>query len=435
MNAFLWGFVSAVSLPLGTIIALRFRPGRFVTSSLMAFGAGALLFALSIELFGASLHHMESEGRMYVVVIILGAVLGGLLFDFCNQMLNNRGAFLRKWSTTKRHLSRHRIKNIQGVLAQLSRIKMFQSLSPAEMASLVQNLRSFDFEAGADVFKEGDTGDSLYIIVSGEAEVKGTDQPNIATLGPDDVFGELAVLVVEKRIATVSAKTDLRTYRLDKADFDYLIKNNPNLEKPFESVAREHIDNLVKRDDVNLNQSWQEECYGHLRDLIAPLTETDMDHQRKEAAKKKGAAMAIWLGILIDAIPESLVIGMLATAAGGMSMAFVVSVFLANFPEAMSGSVGMQKAGMKGISIFMMWMSICLITGIGAFLGSIIFGGHDHMAASTVYFVAGIEGLAAGAMLTAIAETMLPEAFEQGGAIVGFMTLLGFISAMSVKLF
>ena len=57
------------------------------------------------------------------------------------------------------------------------------------------------------------------------------------------------------------------------------------------------------------------------------------------------------------------------------------------------------------------------------------------MAAGTVYFVAGIEGLAAGAMLTAIAETILPEAFEQCGAIVGFMTLLGFVSAMAVKLF
>ncbi len=49
-------------------------------------------------------------------------------------------------------------------------------------------------------------------------------------------------------------------------------------------------------------------------------------------------------------------------------------------------------------------------------------------------WIAGIEGLAAGAMLTMVAETMLPEAFEQGGAIVGFATLIGFLTALTVKI-
>jgi zinc transporter ZupT len=45
-----------------------------------------------------------------------------------------------------------------------------------------------------------------------------------------------------------------------------------------------------------------------------------------------------------------------------------------------------------------------------------------------------VEGLAAGAMLTAIAESMLPEAFEHGGAITGFACLCGFLASMMVKL-
>jgi len=48
-------------------------------------------------------------------------------------------------------------------------------------------------------------------------------------------------------------------------------------------------------------------------------------------------------------------------------------------------------------------------------------------------FLAGIEGAAAGAMLTMIAETMLPEAYEQGGTIVGLATLAGFLAALFVK--
>ena len=47
--------------------------------------------------------------------------------------------------------------------------------------------------------------------------------------------------------------------------------------------------------------------------------------------------------------------------------------------------------------------------------------------------VLGIESLAAGAMLTMIAETMLPEAFEQGGSVVGLSTLAGFLATLFVK--
>ena len=51
----------------------------------------------------------------------------------------------------------------------------------------------------------------------------------------------------------------------------------------------------------------------------------------------------------------------------------------------------------------------------------------------TLFFLFGIEGLAAGAMLTMIAETMLPEAYVQGGAVVGMSTLFGFLACLFVK--
>jgi len=68
-----------------------------------------------------------------------------------------------------------------------------------------------------------------------------------------------------------------------------------------------------------------------------------------------------------------------------------------------------------------------VLTGIGAFFGSIFFVGAPH------YLVAFVEGVAAGAMLTMIAETMLPEAYHKGGAITGFATLLGFLAAIFFK--
>jgi len=80
-----------------------------------------------------------------------------------------------------------------------------------------------------------------------------------------------------------------------------------------------------------------------------------------------------------------------------------------------------------------MWISLCLLTGIGALVETIILPAHPTGAA--VYVVFAIEGLAAGAMLTMIAETMLPEAYEPGGrGVVGLSTLAGFLAAMAVKL-
>ena len=68
-----------------------------------------------------------------------------------------------------------------------------------------------------------------------------------------------------------------------------------------------------------------------------------------------------------------------------------------------------------------------MITGIGAYAGNIFFVGAPPM------LFAIVNGMAAGAMLTMIAETMLPEAFYKGGSIIGFCTLCGFLAAIFFK--
>ena len=87
---------------------------------------------------------------------------------------------------------------------------------------------------------------------------------------------------------------------------------------------------------------------------------------------------------------------------------------------------------MKLVKIYIMWGSIVLLTGIGAFIGATMFP--VEPTGSLLFFVIAIEGLAAGAMLTMIAETMLPEAFEQGGSVIGLSTLAGFLSALVIKI-
>merc|ERR1712060_868777 len=138
----------------------------------------------------------------------------------------------------------------------------------------------------------------------------------------------------------------------------------------------------------------------------------------------------IWLGILIDGVPESFVMGILCnTASQGRLLAFVVGVFLANFPEAMSSAGTMRLHGMKKRVIMVMWSSITVLTGVGAFIGATVFlpGSTDDPAVQKI--IAAIEGLCGGAMLCMIANTVLPEAFEQGGDVTGLSALMGFLVA------
>jgi len=150
----------------------------------------------------------------------------------------------------------------------------------------------------------------------------------------------------------------------------------------------------------------------------------------------QNAAIMIWLGIGLDGIPESFVLGILANARDMPSLiTFVVGVFLANLPEAMSSSAIMSSYGMKSRVIMLMWTAIFIGTGIGAGLGALAFPpvGPEGRSDGIKMTIAGIEGMCGGAMLTMIASTVLPEAFEHGGSMIGVACLFGFLAALLTK--
>jgi CRP-like cAMP-binding protein len=447
LTGFFWGTVSAVSLPLGAVIGLWTKPSRKITSALMAFGAGALLFALTIELFGHALHvasdqHGSIVDTWVIVVTMIGAVAGGLLFELLNQILNNQGAFLRKGVLIKKYITKEKRQQAKNMFRSLSRIKVLHSLPAEEVIKLIPYIKKAEFKKEETIFEEGDIGDRLYFIVSGKVNVTraaiGKSKP-IATLGPGNIFGEIALFVSQTRKATVIAETPIKVWQILKSDFDYLLQNSSSLQKAFGEIVHERIQDLSQKEAVlpEEAQRWEGEALKKFARISIGVSDEDIQTAAEEHKKKSGAALSIWLGIALDAIPESLVIGMLVVAAAAeqkmMSLAFIAGVFLANLPEAMSSAVTMRKNMEKVNKIFWMWMSLCIMTGIGAFCGALIFPPHPE--GWLRYFIFCIEGIAAGAMLTMIAETMLPEAFEQGGGtIVGLSTLTGFLAAFAVKL-
>jgi CRP-like cAMP-binding protein len=103
-------------------------------------------------------------------------------------------------------------------LAILSRSPLFEMLSNQELEYVADLSRPRRFSAGQVIFEEGELGDSLYVIVSGEMEVHRRDaqggQQVLTRLGPPDFFGEMSLIDKEYRSATVKAKTDAELLQL-----------------------------------------------------------------------------------------------------------------------------------------------------------------------------------------------------------------------------
>jgi ZIP family zinc transporter len=108
---------------------------------------------------------------------------------------------------------------------------------------------------------------------------------------------------------------------------------------------------------------------------------------------------------------------------GAINAAFLAAVFISNLPEGVAGTVNLEASGRSRRTIFWMWAILVLISAVCAGVGYLI-----------IHLLPGADGrlaqaFAAGAMLTMLADAMMPEAFEHGGKLVGIMTVMGFLVA------
>ncbi|HEX2740242.1 MAG TPA: ZIP family zinc transporter [Rubrobacter sp.] len=144
--------------------------------------------------------------------------------------------------------------------------------------------------------------------------------------------------------------------------------------------------------------------------------------RRKNSADKQGdSATAIAIGALLDGIPESAAIGISLLGGGEISAALVAAVFLSNVPEGLSSASGMKQAGRSIPHIIGLWGGVTMVSAVAALLG------YFFLAGAPANVVASIQSFAAGAILTMLASTMMPEAFEEGGEVVGLVTAVGFL--------
>jgi ZIP family zinc transporter len=141
-----------------------------------------------------------------------------------------------------------------------------------------------------------------------------------------------------------------------------------------------------------------------------------------------GSGPAIVLGAVLDGIPESIVLGLGLLSGTGVSLAFIFAVFLSNLPEGIAGTKGLTASGWTARRVIELWLLVVAVSATASLAGYAVF---DSASGSTVAFVLAFAG---GAVLTMLADTMAPEAFEHAGPEVGLMTTAGFALAFALHL-
>jgi zinc transporter ZupT len=421
LDAFLFGLISAAALPLGALLSFKWTPKPRILASMMAIGAGALLAALTIDLVAVSV----DKGHYYPLAI--GMICGGIFFVILNTVVNNKGGFLRKTATTITHIIAAQNKRQKMVFRKLSKVSFFHGLSPAQANLLIPYLNRFHYRQGKIMVHEGDPGDLFFIIEDGGAIIM-DDQKNEVSglLKKNETYGIVEMMTGITHNFTVVVKEDMHAWVINKESLDRVISLNPHLAKEIKSLVTEKIHLLELKGEIaeDKSENWYREAYSHFDEKKSTVTQSDVN---EEAKQHGNPSLAIWLGILLDGIPESLVIGSSLLIHPSISLSLLAGLFLSNFPESLSSSVGMRRQKMGNMKILLMWTSIMIITGIGALAGSLFF---ENVSPSVFALV---DGMAAGAMLTMIAETMLPEAFHIGGSVTGLSALAGFLATLLFK--
>jgi len=363
--ALVLGLLSGTSLPIGAWLGCVFSPvSEKVCGCWMAFGAGALLFAVTVELYGHALKEV-AEGKSGMVEMwttIFGAFCGAAFYLVINRWLENYLKADGGTTTTPRcdkledeEMPRETDPLISPVAKQGSLSAREESPIPAKAKSMANRRSSLPSE------------------------------PVITPMSPRSISS--MQLMRKKELGKVRSR--------EKA----------------------------------------------LRAL----------YNAEEITNAKSVAAALFLGLLVDGVPEGILIGFLS-AEGHLTPVLIISLFVANFPEALASASLLIQAEMGIAHIIGLWTSLCLLVGglagFSCYAVLLMFPAFGHgglqahgLPMSVKLGIALIEGLTGGAMIACISAVMLPEAFERAGknkadpfyTQSGFLCTAGFLLSVGLK--
>ncbi len=137
----------------------------------------------------------------------------------------------------------------RAVRNYLRKVPLFASLDDAILEKLEKGINLKSFNQGDIIFREGDPGDSLYVIRTGFVKITkkhGDNDQIVAYLSQGNYFGEMALLEDEKRSATISAFTKVEVLQVIKEDFNTLLDENSKLAEKVKDIVTERKLNALE---------------------------------------------------------------------------------------------------------------------------------------------------------------------------------------------
>ncbi|WP_379127561.1 ZIP family metal transporter [Paenibacillus sp. sgz500958] len=152
------------------------------------------------------------------------------------------------------------------------------------------------------------------------------------------------------------------------------------------------------------------------------------DRKRSAGVAGGGAAvssgLAIFAGTMIDAIPESIMIGGSLKMGGGVSLLLVIAIFISNIPEGLSSTAGLKAGGFSAGKTLLLWLSVLFISILASF------GGYIFMEHASNDVTAMIASFAGGGIIAMVCSSMMPEAYEEGGPVTGLVAAFGLLCSL-----
>jgi ZIP family zinc transporter len=131
------------------------------------------------------------------------------------------------------------------------------------------------------------------------------------------------------------------------------------------------------------------------------------------------------IGSLMDNIPENMALGISLVAGGGtVNIVLIAPIFISNFPEGLASSQGMKNNGKSITKILLLWLIVVAIGTISSAIGFSILANINNKDIVSIAL-----SYASGAILVMLAESMIPEAFEEGVSKIGLAAMAGFVVA------
>ena len=145
-------------------------------------------------------------------------------------------------------------------------------------------------------------------------------------------------------------------------------------------------------------------------------------------SRSSGGGATLALGAFLDGIPEQAVLGIGLAQGQGISVALVVAIFASNLPEAIGSAADMRSSGRTKGQVLGLWAVVaaaCALATVGGYLAA---DGVSSRASALV------DGFAAGALLTMLIDSMVPEAKDKAKDLAGLATVAGFALAAGLSL-